>query len=68
MQNHSIGENAGRIWRVLRENGRTAMTTLKKETDLDERMLHLALGWLAREGKVEFEQNGKKTLVWLLEG
>lgn len=63
-----IGESAGRIWNTLLGRGHTAVNILKKETGLDDRMLHLALGWLAREGKVEFEQNGKNTLVWLLDG
>lgn len=63
-----IGESAGIIWNTLLGRGQTALSALKKETGLDDRMLHLALGWLAREGKVEIEQNGKQTLVWLLDG
>jgi hypothetical protein len=63
-----IGENAGIIWRILSEKGEVYLTELKKTTKLNDRDLFLALGWLAREGKVGFDQKNKRTSVILIEG
>ena len=46
-----IGENAGLIWGAL-ENGALDLKALKKATKLKNEELFMALGWLAREGKV----------------
>jgi len=53
MMEHEIGEAAGRIWRWLEEKRETTITTLKQETKLSDQLLHMGLGWLAREGKIE---------------
>jgi hypothetical protein len=63
-----IGENAGIIWRILSEKGEVPLSELKKTTKLDDMNLFLALGWLAREGKVGFDQNDKRISVILIEG
>lgn len=60
-----IGENAGRVWRVLSDKGPCNMTALKKSTKFDDRNLYLALGWLAREEKVTFRQEKTQILVSL---
>ncbi len=46
-----IGENAGAIWGAL-QNGALGIKALKKATKLKNEELYMALGWLAREGKV----------------
>jgi hypothetical protein len=48
-----IGINAGLVWTAL-ELGEANVKTVKKATKLAEKDLNLALGWLAREGKVKF--------------
>jgi len=53
MMEHEIGEAAGRIWRWLEEKGETTITKLKQETKQSDQLLHMGLGWLAREGKIE---------------
>jgi hypothetical protein len=50
-----IGENAGAIWAAL-QNGALNLKALKKATKLKNEELYLALGWLAREGKVNFAE------------
>lgn len=50
-----IGENAGAIWGAL-QNGALSLKALKKATKLKNEELYLALGWLAREGKVVFAE------------
>lgn len=47
-----IGENAGKVWKAIDENGAIDIPELIKETALDERQILLAIGWLSREGKI----------------
>lgn len=55
MLSEKIGTNAGLVWAAL-ENGELNVKALKKATKLTEKDLILALGWLAREGKVAFNE------------
>lgn len=59
-----IGEAAGLVWRTLegRSEGLTA-AQLKARTSLDAELLHQAIGWLAREGKIGFRAGGKSLKV-----
>lgn len=57
MNQHTIGENAGIIWRLLNGYGYRSYAELKEESGLSDRDLNMAIGWLAREGKVEFALN-----------
>ena len=50
-----IGISAGLVWSAL-EAGETNVKAVKKATKLAEKDLNLALGWLAREGKVKFSE------------
>jgi hypothetical protein len=63
MSNEKIGENAGNIWRTLKENVQMNSNALKKATHLNEKDMNMALGWLARENKLSFEQKGNQTLI-----
>ena len=59
-----IGENAGLVWGAL-QNGAQGLKALKKATKLKNEELFLALGWLAREGKVNFKETEADTIVAL---
>jgi len=63
---NTIGEMAGLIWKTLEEKGE--MTTSKLKTDLkaDVFTLNAAIGWLAREGKVEILKKGNSMKLQLL--
>ena len=61
----SIGQNAGAVWKLLNAKGEQNLSSLKKLAKLDDKKLYLALGWLAREGKVKFTFNKAQTLVGL---
>ena len=63
MEINNIGNNAGVVWNVLNSNGKMTETKLKKETGLASADFYTALGWLAREGKlnVEVEIKGSKS-------
>ncbi len=53
--NEKIGEVAGRVWRQLRAHGAATPPALAKSIGRSENEIHLALGWLAREGKVRVD-------------
>lgn len=56
MDKHIIGENAGIVWRLLNnENRKWEFKEIKEATKLDELELASAIGWLAREDKIQFE-------------
>jgi hypothetical protein len=59
-----IGENAGRVWGAL-QNGALDLKALKKATKLKNDELAFALGWLAREGKVNFGEKDGEIVVAL---
>jgi Protein of unknown function (DUF2582). len=62
-----IGTNAGLVWHVLNEGGKLSLKELKKATKIKaEKDLYAALGWLAKEGKLGFEEVESGISVYLL--
>lgn len=51
-----IGETAGAVWRLLDANGPMTISKLVKELDAPRDLTMQAVGWLAREDKLEFEE------------
>lgn len=68
MNPDAIGECAGRIWRTLASRERVAVAALPKLTGADPGMVRLALGWLAREGKVNLRSEGRSLVASLPDG
>jgi predicted ArsR family transcriptional regulator len=60
-----IGETAGVIWRLLSDNGPTSVTRLTKQADTPRDQVMLAIGWLAREGKIEVEEQARGRVISL---
>ena len=59
MDKEMIGNLAGIVWRTLNEKGKLSFEDLQRETMLDSESVNAAIGWLAREDKINFdEQNG----------
>jgi hypothetical protein len=56
-----IGTIAGDVYRYLESNGSATITRLKDAIGKKQSTLNLAMGWLAREGKVERNCSGRKT-------
>jgi hypothetical protein len=52
------------IWNAL-QGGALTLKALKKATKLKNDELYLALGWLAREGKVSFAEGEDLTITLL---
>jgi hypothetical protein len=62
-----IGKIAGEIWETLREKGDINLAQLPKILKEKDVIVYQALGWLAREDKIEYHIKGNKTIVSLAE-
>ena len=51
---NEIGENAGKIWKLLDSQGKTDISTITKLTEMKVEDIYLAIGWLSRENKIKF--------------
>jgi Winged helix-turn-helix domain (DUF2582) len=60
-----IGMTAGSVWLYLTDNGPTSLTALKKAIDEPSDLILAAVGWLAREEKIEFTVSGKTVTLAL---
>ena len=60
-----IGETAGRVWRLLESDGPQTLDQVKKKLNAKSGLLEYALGWLAREDKIEFVPDKKTYRVHL---
>jgi hypothetical protein len=60
-----IGFVAGDVWVYLTDNGQSSLATLKKAMNTTPELLCAAVGWLAREDKLDFEISGKMVKVTL---
>ncbi|MDR3267796.1 MAG: winged helix-turn-helix domain-containing protein [Tannerella sp.] len=64
---HLIGTNAGLVWRALSKSGRVSLKDLKKETKIrTEKEVYAAIGWLAKEGKIEVSESEGDVFIWLV--
>ena len=61
----AIGKAAGTVWRYLEAGGVRSVSKIQGETGLSQAQTYLALGWLAREGKLHFAQERRTLLVSL---
>ncbi|MHC5083631.1 MAG: winged helix-turn-helix domain-containing protein [Planctomycetota bacterium] len=62
----NIGKAAGYIWDMLSEADRPVnITDVPKKTRLSATVAYQGLGWLAREGKLQYTQKGRSTYVCL---
>jgi len=63
--NVQVGENAGKIWHLLNDEGPQTFAQLKKKLNGSGELLSFALVWLAREDKVDIRQEKKIVKVAL---
>ncbi len=61
-----VGEIAGEVWHFLDKQGNSSLTQVSKEIDAPRDQVMLAIGWLAREGKVDIQENGRSKSVGLI--
>jgi hypothetical protein len=62
---HQIGETAGVIWKALNKNGPLSVTKLAEKTSVNRDLLMQALGWLAREDKIDIAETKRGRVVSL---
>jgi hypothetical protein len=65
MDTSTIGETAGMVWQFLSTHGKTPLRTLEKEIAVTPIALAMAIGWLAREGKLQVVQEKRTLMVCL---
>ena len=61
-----IIEMAGKTWRFLGQNGETSVSDLPKVLKEKEPVVFQALGWLAREDKINYSTKNRRTFVYLV--
>lgn len=61
----TVGETAGKIWHSLSNDGPQTVAQLKKKLNGSGEMVNFALGWLAREDKIDIVQEKKNYLIQL---
>ena len=65
MDKEMIGNLAGIVWRTLNERGKLSFENLLRETMLDSESVSTAIGWLAREDKIYFDEHNGITLFYV---
>ena len=63
-----IIETAGKTWRFLGQNGQTNISQLTKALQEKDEVVLQAVGWLAREDKINYTVKNRRTFVALVEG
>ena len=61
---NAIGEDAGRIYEYLNRKGECTLAALKKDLKLTGDNAAYALGWLAREGKLDMRRKGTSLKIY----
>ena len=61
----NIGSVAGAVWHYLEKNSEATVTKLTRELGENERTVLMAIGWLAREEKLDFEKRKQGTYITL---
>lgn len=60
-----IGQVAGEVWRLLTDENNRSLASIKKSIDAPDVLTLAAIGWLAREDKLQFNTSGRSTNVSL---
>lgn len=65
LSSDAIGAAAGGVWQALHDRGPMTLAALKKGSGSPPDVTLMAVGWLAREGKLGFTASGKTVKVLL---
>lgn len=60
-----VGVTAGKVWHILNDFGPQTLAQLKKKLNGSGELVGFALGWLAREDKIDISQEKKNFKVAL---
>jgi len=61
----SVGNTAGKVWHLLDDQGPQTLAQIKKKLGGSGEVVGFALGWLAREDKVDITHEKKSFKVAL---
>lgn len=64
---NEIGDDAGKVWRFLHQQGRVSFNKLTQGAKLKPKQVDRAIGWLAREGKLKIEKEKNAEMISLAE-
>ena len=67
MMKDKVIEIAGKTWRFLGQNGETNVSQLPRLLRENDTVVLQALGWLAREDKINYTTRSRRTFVSLVE-
>ena len=62
-----IGDSAGAVWHALNEHGSLSLAKLVDRVGGNRDVVMQAVGWLAREGKIEITETKRGRVVSLRE-
>lgn len=65
-QIESVGTVAGLVWQYLHTNGAVTLSKLARDIDAPRDLVMQGVGWLAREGKIEFQEGSRNKLIALV--
>ncbi|MEO1495937.1 MAG: winged helix-turn-helix domain-containing protein [Planctomycetota bacterium] len=65
LDEEAIGHAAGEVWNLLHAGGPQSVSALKKLSTMPGEITVMAVGWLAREGKLHFDTSGRSVKVSL---
>ena len=60
-----IGEAAGLVWQALQNEGPLSLAKLVKSVDQPRDLVMQAIGWLAREDKLDIDENARGKAISL---
>ena len=60
-----VGEAAGLVWGILAKNGPLTTAKLVKTVGKPRDTIMQAIGWLAREDKIQIEDEGRSRVISL---
>jgi Winged helix-turn-helix domain (DUF2582) len=61
-----IGSTAGTVWGFLVRSGPASLSAVEKGVDAPRQLVAMAIGWLAREGKVAVDREQRSIRIRLL--
>jgi len=53
---HTIGEAAGEIWRILKDENNLSVSAVVRRVRQPQAVAYMGIGWLAREDKLVFTE------------
>ena len=61
----SIGAVSGIVWHYIEEHGPVTLSKLARDVNAPRDLVMQGVGWLAREGKLDFQEGKRSKLITL---